>query len=348
MTIYGINITLHGLLMIFFLIMPGLFGGFGNILGPIFIGTLEVGYPRINNMSVLIIPGALLIILITINSEYGSGIGWTLYPPLSTSLMNIVPIVGDLILYGLLFTGISSSLTSVNFIVTLHIMKPYICPLSNMSVNMWSLSIIGCLLIIVIPMLTGGLLMLIADLHYNTVFFDTLYGGDSIFYQHLFWFFGHPEVYILILPAFGLLSYILSELLQVILFGNHSMFLAMSCISFLGSIVWSHHMISVGLEGDTWAYFMLTTLIISLPTGSKTSNWVSTYLNVICSERILIMYYIQKFLVMFTLGGSTGIILGNVIMDLSLHDTYYVISHFHYVLSLGTIISIITGICYYH
>jgi cytochrome c oxidase subunit 1 len=165
-------------------------------------------------VSVLIIPGALLIILIIIYSEYGNGIGWTLYPPLSTSLMNIVPIVGDLILYGLLVTGVSSSLTSVNFIVTLHIMKPYLCPLSNMTVNMWSLGIVGTMLIIVIPVLTGALLMLIADLHYDSVFFDSLYGGDTIFYQHLFWFFGHPEVYILILPAFGLLSCILSEILQ--------------------------------------------------------------------------------------------------------------------------------------
>jgi heme/copper-type cytochrome/quinol oxidase subunit 1 len=254
--IYLLSITLHGLLMIFFLIMPALIGSYGNYLIPIYLGASEVIYPRINNMSVLIIPSSYTIILLSMICEYGSGIGWTLYPPLSTSLMTLTSIGIDLILYSLLLLGISTSLTSINFIVTLHIWKPTIIPLSNMDIYIWSLVLIGYMLILVLPILTGSLLMILCDLHYNTLFFDALYGGDPIFYQHIFWFFGHPEVHILIVPGFGLISNILSEHFNVILFGYQSMILAMSCISYLGSLVWSHHMFTVGIEIDSIAYFM--------------------------------------------------------------------------------------------
>jgi cytochrome c oxidase subunit 1 len=254
--IYLLSITLHGLLMIFFLIMPALIGSYGNYLIPIYLGASEIIYPRINNMSVLIIPSSYTIILLSMICEYGSGIGWTLYPPLSTSLMTLTSIGIDLILYSLLLLGISTSLTSINFIVTLHIWKPTIIPLSNMDIYIWSLVLIGYMLILVLPILTGSLLMILCDLHYNTLFFDALYGGDPIFYQHIFWFFGHPEVHILIVPGFGLISNILSEHFNVILFGYQSMILAMSCISYLGSLVWSHHMFTVGIEIDSIAYFM--------------------------------------------------------------------------------------------
>ena len=348
---YLLSITLHGLLMIFFLVMPGLIGAFGNYLGPISLGAPEVIYPRLNNMSILIIPLSYTTLIWSMNSEYGSGIGWTFYPPLSTSTMNLSLVGIDLILSGLLITGLSSTLTSLNFIVTLLLMKPYCSTLSNLSVYLWSLNIVGSLLILVLPILTGALLMLISDLHHNTMFYDPLYGGDPIFYQHLFWFFGHPEVYILILPAFGLLSNILSELIQVTLYGNQSMILAMCCISFLGAIVWSHHMFTLGLEIDTRAYFMSSTMLISLPTSTKIFNWLTTYLqlghgstNTIFNNTIL---YIQMFLLMFTLGGSTGVILGNIVVDLTLHDTYYVVTHFHFVLSLGTVIAIFSGISHF-
>jgi cytochrome c oxidase subunit 1 len=347
--IYLLSITLHGLLMIFFLVMPTLIGSYGNYLLPIYLGASEVIYPRINNMSVLIIPSSYTIIMLSMICEYGSGIGWTLYPPLSTSLMTLTSIGIDLTLYSLLLLGMSTSLTSINFIVTLHIWKPTIIPLSNMDIYLWSLVLIGYMLIIVLPILTGSLLMILCDLHYNTIFFDPLYGGDPIFYQHIFWFFGHPEVYILIVPGFGLISNILSEHINVILFGYQSMILAMSCISYLGSLVWSHHMFTVGIEIDSRAYFMSSTMLISLPTGSKMFNWLCTYFNtyLVQVNKNMPIIYIKMFLIMFTLGGSSGLILGNNIIDISLHDTYYVVSHFHIVLSLGTILGIFIGVSYY-
>jgi cytochrome c oxidase subunit 1 len=265
--------------MIFFLVMPALMGSYGNYLLPIYLGASEVIYPRINNMSVLIIPSSYTVIMLAMICEYGSGIGWTLYPPLSTSDMTLTSLGVDLIFYSLVFSGISTSLTSINFIVTLHIWKAIIIPLALMDIYVWSLVLVGLLLLLVLPILAGSLLMILCDVNYNTVFFDPLYGGDPVFYQHVFWFFGHPEVYILIVPGFGLLSNVVSEHLRVILFGYQSMILAMSCISYLGSLVWSHHMFTVGLEIDSRAYFMSSTMLISLPTGTKIFNWLCTYLN---------------------------------------------------------------------
>jgi len=219
-----------------------------------------------------------------------------------------------------------------------------------MTVYVWSILITSALLVIVIPILTASLVMMISDIHYNTTFFDPFFGGDPVFFQHLFWFFGHPEVYILILPSFGIVSMVIATLLQVYIFGNYSMVLAMTCISALGSIVWVHHMYAVGLEMDTRAYFTSVTMIISLPTGNKIFNWLASYLGTYiynyqyqqCS-----MYYVVCFLSMFTIGGTTGLILGNGCVDLVLHDTYYVVTHFHYVLSLGSIISIFSAlVCY--
>jgi len=222
--------------------------------------------------------------------------------------------------------------------------------LSNMPVYAWSVVITASMLLLVLPILTGALIMLIADLHYNTVFFDPLFGGDPVFYQHLLWFFGHPEVYILILPAFGLISMILSGLIQIILFGNQSMILAMSCISILGSVVWAHHMFTVGMESDTRAYFTAVTMMISLPTGSKIFNWLCTYLGTNASLiqiRTSAVFFVPIFLLMFTIGGSTGVILGNICVDIALHDTYYVVTHFHFVLSLGTVIAIFSGVMFF-
>ena len=219
-----------------------------------------------------------------------------------------------------------------------------------LSMYVWSIGIIVSMLLTVLPILTGAIVMVITDLHYNTVFFDSLFGGDPVFYQHLFWFFGHPEVHILILPAFGLISMNLSELSQCMLFGNQSMILAMSCISSLGSFVWSHHMFTVSMESDTRAYFTIVTMMISLPTGCKIFNWLCTYLDTnasILQIGTTIGFYIVRFLLMFTIGGSTGIILSNSIMDIALHDTYYVVTHFHFVLSLGTIIAIFSGIIFF-
>ena len=345
---YNISITLHGFLMIFFLVMPGLFGGFGNYFVPIFIGSPEVVYPRVNNLSILIIPISYIMIFFSIIIEFGSGRGWTLYPPLSTSLMSLSPSSTGYILYGLLMSGISSCLTSINFFTTIINMRSYNMTLNTMPLLSWAIFITGVMLILTLPILSGGLIMLLADLHYNTVFFDPIFGGDPILYQHLFWFFGHPEVYILIIPGFGIISIIISGIGQKIIFGNQSMILAMSCISILGSLVWGHHMYTVGLESDTRAYFTAVTILISLPTGTKIFNWLSTYLGnpPLLQLKTSSAFFGLLFLLMFTIGGSTGIILGNAAVDLGLHDTYYVVAHFHFVLSLGAVIAIFSGIIF--
>ena len=334
--------------MIFFLVMPGLFGGFGNYFVPIFIGSPEVVYPRVNNLSILIIPISYILVIFSILTEFGGGRGWTLYPPLSTSLMSLSPSSTGYILYGLLMSGISSCLTSINFFTTIINMRSYNMTLNTMPLLSWAIFITGVMLILTLPILSGGLIMLLADLHYNTVFFDPIFGGDPILYQHLFWFFGHPEVYILIIPAFGIISIIISGIAQKIIFGNQSMIFAMSCISLLGSVVWGHHMYTVGLETDTRAYFTGVTILISLPTGTKIFNWLSTYLGnpPLLHLKTTSAFFGLLFLLMFTIGGSTGIILGNAAVDLGLHDTYYVVAHFHFVLSLGAVIAIFSGIIF--
>merc|ERR1711862_188752 len=210
----------------------------------------------------------------------------------------------------------------------------------------WALLLTGGMLLLTLPILTGALLMVLADLHSNTLFFDPIFGGDPVFYQHLFWFFGHPEVYILIIPAFGIISIIISGIAQKIIFGIQSMIFAMSCIFFLGSVVWGHHMYTVGLESDTRAYFTGVTILISLPTGTKIFNWLSTYLGNLPLSKNTSAFFALLFLLMFTIGGSTGVILGNAVVDLALHDTYYVVAHFHFVLSLVAVIGIFSGIVF--
>merc|ERR1711862_369220 len=322
-------------------------GGFGNYFMPIFLGAPEVVYPRINNISILILPLSYILVILSVTGEFSNGTGWTLYPPLSTSLMSLSPIGIDILLYGLLLSGISSCLTSINFIATIINMRCYGFNFSIMPVYAWSIYITGFLLLLTLPILTGALIMLLADLHYNTVFFDPIFGGDPVLYQHLFWFFGHPEVYILIIPAFGIISIIISGITQIIIFGNQSMILAMSCICVLGSVVWGHHMFTIGMECDTRAYFTAVTMMISLPTGTKIFNWLCTYLGLLfILNDTSAVFCVLIFLIMFTIGGSTGIILSTSTVDIALHDTYYVVTHFHFVLSLGTIIAIISGILF--
>merc|ERR1712043_17974 len=345
---YNVSITLHGLLMIFFLVMPGLFGGFGNYFAPVFQGSPEVVYPRINNFSILILFPSYLLLILSLISEFGGGTGWTLYPPLSTSFMSLSPSSIAFMVFGLLMSGISSCLTSLNFWVTILDLRSYCLTLKTMPLFPWALLITAAMLLLVLPILSGGLLMVLADLHSNTLFFDPIFGGDPVLYQHLFWFFGHPEVYILIIPAFGVISIVISGVSQKIIFGNQSMIFAMSCISLLGSVVWGHHMYSVGLETDTRAYFTAVTILISLPTGTKIFNWLSTYLGnpPLLQLRTASAFFALLFLLMFTGGGSTGVILGNAAVDLALHDTYYVVAHFHFVLSLGAVIAIFSGIIF--
>tara|TARA_B110000263_G_C15279406_1_gene497572 strand:- start:303 stop:1631 length:1329 start_codon:yes stop_codon:yes gene_type:complete len=343
---YNLTITLHGLLMIFFLVMPALIGGFGNIFIPILIGTSEVCYPRTNNISILLIPYSYNTILLSAYNEIGGGIGWTLYPPLSTSLMSLSSVGVEVIILGLVISGISTSLSSINLFATDLNMRCNGMTLSSILVYVYSISISVSMLLLVLPVLTAALIMLLADLHYNTIFFDPMFGGDPIFYQHLFWFFGHPEVYILILPSFGIISMILQGT-YLYLSGKHSLLVAMYCISIIGIIVWVHHMFTVGLDNDIRAYFTCVTLIISLPTGSKIFNFISTYIGTNASlyvSRTIAGYYCMVYIISFTVGGTTGVILSNIIVDIALHDTYFTVTHFHFILSLGTIYAIFSGL----
>merc|ERR1712096_453809 len=308
----------------------------------------EVVYPRVNNFSILILFLSYLLLIHSIISEFGGGTGWTLYPPLSTSFMSLSPSATAYLVYGLLMSGVSSCLTSVNFFITILNLRSYCLTLKTMPLFPWALLITAAMLLLVLPVLSGALLMVIADLHSNTLFFDPVFGGDPVLYQHLFWFFGHPEVYILVIPAFGVISVVISGVAQKIIFGNQSMILAMGCISLLGTVVWGHHMYTVGLETDTRAYFTGVTIIISLPTGTKIFNWLSTYLGnpPFLQLRTSSALFALVFFLMFTIGGSTGVILGNAAVDLGLHDTYYVVSHFHFVLSLGAVIAIFSGLAF--
>merc|ERR1712210_353961 len=343
---YNVSISLHGLLMIFFLIMPGLFGGFGNYLLVIFQGSPEVVYPRVNNLSILILFLSYLLLILSLISEFGGGTGWTLYPPLSTSFMSLSPSSTGNLIFGLLISGISSCLTSLNFWVTILNLRSYSLTLKTMPLFPWALLITAAMLLLTLPVLSGALIMVLADLHGNTLFFDPVFGGDPVLYQHLFWFFGHPEVYILIIPAFGIISMIISGVAQKVIFANQSMIFAMSCISLLGTVVWGHHMYTVGLESDTRAYFTGVTILISLPTGTKIFNWLSTYLGNLPLSKSTSAFFALLFLLMFTIGGSTGVILGNAAVDLALHDTYYVLAHFHFVLSLGAVIAIFSSLVF--
>merc|ERR1712190_533239 len=315
---YNVSITLHGLLMIFFLVMPGFFGGFGNYLLPIFQGSPEVAYPRVNNFSILILFLSYLLLILSLISDFGGGTGWTLYPPLSTSFMSLSPSSTGNLIFALLVSGISSCLTSLNFWVTILNLRSYCLTLKTMPLSPWALLITAAMLLLTLPVLSGALVMVMADLHSNTLLFDPVFGGDPVLYQHLFWFFGHPEVYILIIPVFGVISIVISGVSQKIIFGNQSMIYAMSCISLLGSVVWGHHMYTVGLETDTRAYFTGVTILISLPTGTKIFNWLSTYLGnpPLLQLRTSSAFWGLLFLLMFTIGGSTGVILGNAAVDL--------------------------------
>jgi cytochrome c oxidase subunit 1 len=283
-------------------------------------------------------------------SEFGGGTGWTFYPPLSTSFLSLSPSSVAYLLLGLLMSGVSSCLTSLNFWVTILNLRSYCLTLKTLPLFPWSIFITAALLLFTLPVLSGALIMILADLHSNTLFFDPVFGGDPVLYQHLFWFFGHPEVYILILPGFGIISIIISSVSSKIIFGNQSMIFAMSCISLLGSIVWGHHMYTVGLETDTRAYFTGVTILISLPTGTKIFNWLSTYLGnpPLLHLRTSSTLFSLLFLVMFTIGGATGVILGNAGVDIGLHDTYYVVAHFHFVLSLGAVLAIFAGFNHFH